>query len=104
MCRSLFIPTLIPSYHTQDDGDVRLARMRRAAGYEDDGTFNPALLDIDVLLGGAGEEGPEEGPEEGAWLRAFKRRKALVDLAVRPWGWSVLLCARCADMISSMSE
>lgn len=68
--------------HAQDDGDVRLARMRRAAGYEDDGTFNPALLDVDALLGGPGEQGPEEGAEEGAWLRAFKRRKALADLAV----------------------
>lgn len=66
----------------QDDGDVRLARLRRAAGYEEDGTFNPALLDIEALLGG-GEDGPEEGAEEGAWLRAFKRRKALADLSVR---------------------
>ncbi len=71
------ISWLITLSSPQDDGDVRLARLRRAAGYEDDGTFNPALLDVDTLLHGGLLADDTAGQEDGLWMRAFKRRKAL---------------------------
>lgn len=69
----------------QDDGDVQLARLRRAAGYEDDEIFNPALLDIDALLHGGGlSVAGTSGEDDGVWIQAFKRRKALTTMCMQP--------------------